>query len=465
MIPSSGPLARRLLVSRTMRTVCPALALLALLAAPSRPARAAGVAAASASEGGAAIPATLTLEAALGLFRTRGFDLLLADAQVAAAAGDLLAAGASQNPQLSAGLTHSPGYDASKCAGCSATGFNLGVSDQGALSDLLLTRKRGLRQDVARAALEAAKLSRADAQRTLELSLKTLFTQALLAGAQIDLAGEARESAARTRALNEKRFALGAVSEADVARAEVAELEAEQAREGATQQLASLRAGLGVFLGLRGAAAPPAFELDPKGLDFRVPAALAEASAGSLLQAALEARPDLRATALQRERAAASIALVQRQRWPDLALNLGYAQQGTSQDAIAPPTVSVGFSLPLPILYQQGGELARAEADLSAQAALRQKQEAQVVADVRAAFAAFSAARAQVERMDARLLGRARRARDLIEVQYQKGSASLLDLLDAQRTFLAVNGERLALLAGYWNAVASLEAAVSKELR
>ena len=67
--------------------------------------------------------------------------------------------------------------------------------------------------------------------------------------------------------------------------------------------------------------------------------------------------------------------------------------------------------------------------------------------------------------MDARLLGRARRARDLIEVQYQKGSASLLDLLDAQRTFLAVNAERLALLASYWTAVSALEAAVSQELR
>ena len=206
-----------------MRPLRPQLALLTLTsallaAAPVRAAAAASGAPADAEA--AALPATLTLDAAVALFRARGFDLLLADAQVAAAAGDLQAAGASPNPQLSAGVTHSPGYDASKCAGCSATGFNLGLSDQGALSDLLLTQKRGLRLDVARAALEAAKLSRADAQRTLELALKTLFTQALLARAQIDLAAEAKESAGRTRALNEKRFALGAVSEADVARSE-----------------------------------------------------------------------------------------------------------------------------------------------------------------------------------------------------------------------------------------------------
>ena len=437
-----------------MRSVLAALALLLLpLAGPS----------ARADEAGPGLPATLTLDDALRIFRARGFDLLVADAQVRSAEGDLEASSASPNPQLSAGVTRSPGYDASRCAGCSATGFSVGLSDQGALSDLLVTRKKGLRQDVSKAALEAARGARADAQRTLELALKNLFVQALQARAQIDLAEEARASAARTRELNEKRFALGAVSEADVARAEVAELEAEQLREQARAALASNRAALAAFLAVRGE--PPPFELDPRGLEFKVPAALSSVSTESLLQRAAQHRPDLQAAARQRERAEAQLALVQRSRWPDLTLNVGYAQQGTSADAIAPPTVSAGVSLPLPILYRQSGEQQKAEADVRAQSALQQKVEAQVASDVRTAFASFSSARAQVERMDARLLGRARRARDLIEVQYQKGSASLLDLLDAQRTLLAVNGERLSLLAGYWTAVSALEAAVSQELR
>ena len=442
-----------------MRSVLAALALL-LLPLAGLPARADEAAPAG-------LPATLTLEGALQIFRARGFDLLVADAQVKSAEGDLEAASASPNPQLSAGLTRSPGYDASKCTGCSATGFNVGLSDQGALSDLLFTRKKGLRQDVAKAALEAARGTRADAQRTLELLLKNLFVQALQARAQIDLAEEARTSAARTRELNEKRFALGAVSEADVARAEVAELEAEQLREQARAALASNRAALAVFLAVRGETPP--FELDPSGLEFKVPAALSAATTESLfeslLQTAAQHRPDLQAAARQRARAEAQLSLVQRSRWPDLTLSVGYAQQGTSSDAISPPTLSAGVSLPLPILYRQSGEQQKAEADVIVQSALQQKVEAQVTADVRTAFASFSASRAQVERMDARLLGRARRARDLIEVQYQKGSASLLDLLDAQRTFLAVNAERLALLAGYWTAVSALEAAVSQELR
>jgi cobalt-zinc-cadmium efflux system outer membrane protein len=435
--------------------------LLLVLLVCSLPAPAADEASSSTAAAATGAAEVLTRAEALRLFRERGFDLLLADAQLAAAQGDLLSAGASPNPSLSVGLAHSPGYDASRCAGCSATGFAVGLSDQGAISDALFTRKRALRQEVARAALQAATLGRADAQRTLELSLKTTWAQALLAQAQGLLAEEARGSAARTRGLVERRFALGAVSEADVARAEVAELEAEQLRDQAAAQLASARAALGLFLGQRGIG--PSVALDPRGLDCPVPAPLAAATPDSLLQVARSARPDRLAAARQEERAAAALQLARRQRWPDPAFNVGYAQQGNSSDSIAPPTLTVGLSLPLPVLYQQEGEVARAEADLRAQAAQRGKLEAQLAADVQSAYAAFVSARAQLERMEGRLRSRARRARDLIEVQHQKGAASMLELLDAGRTLLAVEGERLSLLAAYRTAVASLEAATATE--
>ena len=52
----------------------------------------------------AALPPVLTMDEALRVFRERGFDLLIAEAQVAAAQGDLATAGAVANPQLSAAL-------------------------------------------------------------------------------------------------------------------------------------------------------------------------------------------------------------------------------------------------------------------------------------------------------------------------------------------------------------------------
>jgi cobalt-zinc-cadmium efflux system outer membrane protein len=67
--------------------------------------------------------------------------------------------------------------------------------------------------------------------------------------------------------------------------------------------------------------------------------------------------------------------------------------------------------------------------------------------------------------MEDRLLERAKRARDLVSFQYQKGAASLLEFLDAQRTYIATNIEYLQDLTAYWTAVYKLEQAVGMELR
>jgi len=87
-----------------------------------------------------------------------------------------------------------------------------------------------------------------------------------------------------------------------------------------------------------------------------------------------------------------------------------------------------------------------------------------VVADVETSFGGYQASRRLVERMEGRLLDRAHRTRDLVELQYKKGAASLLEYLDAQRTYIAINLEYLQDLTGYWGAVFQLEAAVASEL-
>src|SRR5207253_5442229 len=61
------------------------------------------------------------MDDAVRIFRERGFDLLIAEAQIAAAEGDATAAGAFANPQLSASAGRSFDYDPRACPGCSAT--------------------------------------------------------------------------------------------------------------------------------------------------------------------------------------------------------------------------------------------------------------------------------------------------------------------------------------------------------
>ncbi|HXU60232.1 MAG TPA: TolC family protein, partial [Polyangia bacterium] len=89
---------------------------------------------------------------------------------------------------------------------------------------------------------------------------------------------------------------------------------------------------------------------------------------------------------------------------------------------------------------------------------------AQVVADVENAFAGYQTAQRQVQRMEGRLLDRAQRARDLVQLQYQKGAASLLEYLDAQRTYVTTKGEYIQDLTAYWNAIFQIEAATATQV-
>ena len=406
------------------------------------------------------IPRHLTLDDALQIFRERGFDLLLADAATAGAKGDLRLAQAFPNPVVGAGAGHTFNYNPG-CAGCSATPINASVSDQGLLMDLLVGKRR-LKIDVAQQALAAALLSRADAERTLIGLVKQQYTQAVLARLFLDVAHETAKNQAATSSLVDTRLRSGDASEADAARAETAKLEADQAVDAAVQQVEASRAQLAFLLAVRDAMPP--FEVDDQLPPAHTPPAVGDSTQDSLTALARDHRPDLAAADAQVHSAEAGLALARRQRVPDVSVVGGYTQEGRGNEAIQPPTANFGVSLPLPILYRNQGEIAKAEATLTAQHVQRDKVDAQVATDVRTAWAAFTSARARVDRMESRLLERARRARDLVDYQYQKGAVSLFERLDAERTFVAVEVEYYQAEADFWTSLYQLEQAVGTEL-
>ncbi len=418
-----------------------------------------------------ALPAALGLEDALALLRGRGLDLLVAEAAVSSAEGDARSAAAIANPQLSASYGRSRPFgscadDAGKPVPCSLLHdplIDVGLSDQAAIFDAL-TGKRRLRMSVARAALEAAKASRDAAERALAAQVKQQFLQVLLGQEALRFAREVATASARTLELTRARYEAGAISEADVARVEVAKLEADQVSDTADQALRDARAQLAFLLGVRGET--PTFEArGPELARYSLPRALAGATPEALLDLARARRPDLRSARRQRERAENGLALARRQRFPDVTLSLAYAQQGTTNRATTPPTFTAGVSLPIPVFYQQQGEIERAEAEVSALSLQAVKLEGQAAADVTTSFADYEASSRLVQRMEGGLLERAERARDLVKIQYQKGAASLLDYLDAQRTFIATGVEYRQDLAAYWTAVFRLELAVGEDLR
>lgn len=406
------------------------------------------------------LPPRLTLTRALELFEQRGYDLLAADANIAQAVGNRIAAGAVPNPNLTLGAGRN--FLCASSQDCSVISYSVGLSDNNALSNFL-TGKTSLKKSVAQAAVDAAKLSRADALRTLSFQVKSAFIQVVLAEAQLANARDNRASNEKTQQLMKKSEQLGQISDADLATIDVATLESAQAEDQALQTERAAKIALAFLLGFRQAV--PDFEIDPQGLDEAIPPRLRAPDRESLIARALAERPDLRALREQERGAEHGLALAKRQRVPDFTLGAVYTRNGSGDTNISPPNLSLSLSFNLPVFYLQRGEIQAAEAARTVLRAQRLKAEAQVVSDVESALAQLAGTRALLERMNGGLLARARTARDLVELQHRLGKASLLDLLNAQRTFNATRIEYAGDLANFWTAVAQLEQATGAELR
>lgn len=419
------------------------------------------------------LPMQLSLDQSLGILRTRSLDLLIAEAAVVDAEGDVGVAGAVPNPAVSLGygriFTYTPAEGCSTGTAASITCDNnmytASLSDQAAIEDSL-SGKRGLRLKVARAALKAAKLSRDDALRNIEFQVKAAYVAVAQAQRGLAFARENQATNIKTLQLFQTRLRSGAINEGDLARVQTQKLEADQAVDEAALALRQARINLAFLLGVRGPV--PDYSVDDHVLDYAVPPALVTATEDGLLRMAFEHRPDLAAQGYQRASAEAAIALAKRQRFPDISVGLAYAQSGVGGSGtnapLQPPMVTLSLSAPIPVFYQQQGEIRKAEANYDTQSLQQAKITTQVVSDVSSAAAAYQSSRALVERMEQTLRPSAERAFSITRLQYDKGAATLMDFLDAQRTYIATNVEYLQDLTNYWTAVFQLEEAVGMEL-
>jgi cobalt-zinc-cadmium efflux system outer membrane protein len=446
------------------------------------------------------LPQTLSMDDALHMFRAHGLELLIADANVRSAEGAVKVAGAVPNPGLSGtwgkaftytpndpscgwgggaayGPATSPGSNYAKCGSWS---WNVTMTDNAAIEDSL-SGKRDLRYKVARNALAAAKMSRRDAERTLTFQVESAYLQV----AQAVLASKfAKDVADSNVTLLEKVhiwLAQGkaGVTDADVARMETQKSESDQALDTAQQTLRQTRVALAFLLGVRGEV--PDFDVDTHVLDYSMPQPLANATEVGLLRTAFDHRPDLIAAGYSKYSAEAALALVHRQKFPDISVSLGYtggglgsAQYGGSgtNAPSAEPTLIFGLSGNLPVFYQLQGETRQAEATLDTNTLQHAMLTKQVVSDVDTAFNAFTTTQKLVNRMEKgepdkkvrSILESAKVALDITRLQWERGAASLTDFLLALQTYIATKVEYYGDLTNYWTAVYQLEEAAATEL-
>jgi len=307
--------------------------------------------------------------------------------------------------------------------------------------------KRGRRLDSARAAIRVTAAELEDVQRQVVAQVKKAFTDTLVAEATLVLAGDNLKTLDEVERLQRIRAEKGDISELELTRIQVQRFAFERDAADARQAIAAARVALRAAVGPQAVA--PDFAVSGE-LGFRdVPLDVAV-----LRRRALDARPDLKAAEAARARARADRELARANAWWDVTPQASYQRIGPDN------TFGVGISVPLRVFDRNQGEVARTRAEVDRADALREAAAVQVLADVDVALSQVTNQRDKVLLLRDTYLPKAQRARDTVEFAYRRGGLSLLDFLDAQRTYRETSLEHLRALGAYWGALYQLEAAV-----
>jgi cobalt-zinc-cadmium efflux system outer membrane protein len=311
--------------------------------------------------------------------------------------------------------------------------------------------KRQRRIDSAKAATKITGFELADLKRQLVFQVKKSFTDVLIAREALALAGQNLAALDEIERVQRFRAERGDISGLDLIRIEVERFAFERDSADARQALDAAKIALRMAIGQERVAE----QFDVSG-ELVFPEI--SKSKSELYRMALDARPDLRAAEASREKARADVNLAKANAWWDVTPQIEYQRIGPDN------TIGFGFSLPLKLFDRNQGEITRTQADAKRAAASREAVLAQVLAEVDTAFVTVTTERGKVVLLRDTYLPKIRQARETIEFAYRRGGATLLDYLDAQRTYREKSHEYLRSLGSYSTAVYTLESAVGGDL-
>jgi cobalt-zinc-cadmium efflux system outer membrane protein len=303
----------------------------------------------------------------------------------------------------------------------------IAVNEAAVRTDYVVERggKRERRIEQATLARSVAELQLLDTTRKLVLNVQSAFADVQLAKLNLALAQENLAALNSVVTVNVERVRTGDLSQVELARSRLAALQFENDVQQQTSKLEVARSRLAVLLGRR-----PAETVDVIG-DLRRDTDVLDRT---LLQArALEMRPDLRAVRSDQARSVADLRLQLANGKVDYTISGEYHRQ--SGGGLVGNNYGAFFSVPLPIFSRNQGEVARADAQRLQLETKTRALEADVVAELNAAFLEYTSARQIVERIETSMLTQARDVRATMEYSYRRGEASLVEFLDAVRTF------------------------------
>jgi len=353
-------------------------------------------------------------------------DVRDAKLQAAQARGDLETAGLIPNPQLALGVNN---FALTTKTDPTATYFGLLVWSAGLSEDIELGGKRGKRQASAEAQVSASDATVRDAQRTSDNDIQKAFLQALWAEERQRIAAESLARYLDSVRLVKARFEAGEDAGADVNKIELEKQRyAQEARESARAAVEA-RAELFRLVGIHGNA-------DDDRVDGSFPKLEMPSNPDELVQKALKDRPDLIALQAAQDKAEKDLELARAQAIPDLNLGLAYAYSGSVTPSGAASTLGATATVNLPIFNRNQGEIQKAELQVDRSKLAYERGRADAEREVRLALGHLGAASTAVDDLENDYLGRADKALQIAERSFREGKASLLEFLEAQRTYL-----------------------------
>ena len=317
--------------------------------------------------------------------------------------------------------------------------------------------KRELRLESAQEATGIAASTQEDLERNLVFGLRMAFVHTLQEKAILELAKENLAYYDHVLDVNRERFKAGAISRVDLDRLELQRVQYESDLQTARQSLETAKIQLLMLLNDR----TPVNQFDVIGpFDF----SRQITSLDEVRQAALDARPDLRATLQSIEKAKADHRLAIANGSTDPTLSAWYSYNPSFNNPNDHQTLGASISIPLRIFDRNQGEKLRTQLDVDRNTKLAEAARAQVFSDIDSAYTTVTSTLTLLQPYKDRYLEQASRVRDTVAFSYEHGATSLLDFLNAQAEYRSVQVNYLNLVASYLNAANQLNFAVGREV-
>ena len=183
-----------------------------------------------------------------------------------------------------------------------------------------------------------------------------------------------------------------------------------------------------------------------------------------LLDEAMRERTDLVVASRNKEVASKALKATRRERNTDVDLSIAVSRNARvhNEEAPAPPFTGVTAGIAIPLKFSNFNKGSVRAARFREQQAELQYQEAclTVQTEVMQAYRMYEVCSQQVEAYDNGLLRQAAEVMEGKNYSYQRGEVSLLEVLDAQRTYDDVQAQYIETLFNYSVALVELERAV-----